>query len=103
MKNSFSRFFGLGEKEEQIEVDKLNETGELTEIVEEKEGNEEIKKIPIYHIVPNRFQPRTVFDEEKLKNYPERFIHMGSFNRLSFREFEEDNLKLLRGNADGGQ
>ena len=36
MKNSFSRLFGLGEKEEQIAVDKLDDSDEPVEIVEKK-------------------------------------------------------------------
>lgn len=64
MKNSFSRFFGLGEKGDQkVELEKELET-ELEEELDAAK-NEEIKKIPIDSIVPNRFQPRTVFDDEK--------------------------------------
>ena len=55
MKNSFSRLFGLGEKEEQMDVGKLEDSSDLAEIVEEKGRNEEIKKIPIDQIIPNRF------------------------------------------------
>ena len=32
-----------------------------------KGNNEEIRKIAISDIVPNRFQPRTVFDDDKIE------------------------------------
>lgn len=44
MRDSFSRLFGASEKEEK----------------------EEINHIPVADIVPNPYQPRTVFDEEKI-------------------------------------
>jgi ParB family transcriptional regulator, chromosome partitioning protein len=44
VKDSFSRIFGLTDKTE----------------------NEEIRQIPVDEIVPNPYQPRTVFDDEKL-------------------------------------
>ena len=44
VKDSFSRIFGLTDKTE----------------------NEEIKQIPVEEIVPNPYQPRSVFDDEKI-------------------------------------
>ncbi|MED1916504.1 nucleoid occlusion protein [Brevibacillus sp. DP1.3A] len=44
VKDSFSRIFGLTDKTD----------------------NEEIKQIPVEDIVPNPYQPRTVFDDEKI-------------------------------------
>ncbi len=62
MKHPFSRFFGLGEKEdiEQIVVEEVEQEETSEEI------KEEVKKIQIKDIVPNRFQPRTVFSDEKI-------------------------------------
>ncbi|GAB7388502.1 nucleoid occlusion protein [Bacillaceae bacterium] len=48
MKDSFSRLFGLIDRNE------------------EKHESEEIRQIPVKEIVPNPYQPRTVFDEEKI-------------------------------------
>jgi ParB family chromosome partitioning protein len=44
MKESFSRLFGLGEKQ----------------------SNDELKQLPIKDIVPGPYQPRTVFDDERI-------------------------------------
>ncbi|MCM3164410.1 nucleoid occlusion protein [Metabacillus litoralis] len=65
MKHPFSRFFGLGEKEQaqanQIVVEEVEQEDTAEEI------REEVKKIPIKDITPNRFQPRTVFSNEKIE------------------------------------
>ncbi|MRX73995.1 nucleoid occlusion protein [Bacillus lacus] len=60
MKHPFSRFFGIGEKEEEAEV-------ELGTSSQEDDGKEEVKQIPVLDIVPNRFQPRTVFVDQKIE------------------------------------
>lgn len=63
MKHPFSRFFGLGEKEvEQVAIDEIEQ-----EMRAKKQNNEEVKKIEVQDIVPNRFQPRTVFVNEKIE------------------------------------
>lgn len=90
MKPSFSRFFGLGEKEERIEEEKPVETVENAE-------NEEIKKIPIDHIIPNRYQPRTVFDDEKIEELA-RTIHIhGVIQPIVVREYDEDKFEIIAG------
>ena len=37
------------------------------EEVEEVRTTEEVSKIPIEKITPNRFQPRTIFDDDKIE------------------------------------
>ncbi|AYA78346.1 nucleoid occlusion protein [Bacillus sp. Y1] len=90
MKQTFTRFFGLGEKEGQAE------TEEQVEVVTEAD-HEEIKKIPIDSIVPNRFQPRTVFDEDKIEELS-RTIHIhGIIQPIVVREFEEGTFEIIAG------
>jgi ParB family transcriptional regulator, chromosome partitioning protein len=90
MKQSFTRFFGLGDKGEQeveVELEK--------ELIIEK--NEEINKIPINHIVPNRFQPRTVFDEDKIEELA-RTIHIhGIIQPIVVRQFAIDQYEIIAG------
>ncbi|MCM3179425.1 nucleoid occlusion protein [Cytobacillus horneckiae] len=94
MKHSFSRFFGLGEKEEQDEIEKSKEQ---VDEVEELAAHEEIKKIPIDHIVPNRFQPRTIFDDEKIEELS-RTIHIhGIIQPIVVREFEDGQFEIIAG------
>ncbi|MEH7096460.1 nucleoid occlusion protein [Neobacillus vireti] len=86
MKSSFTRFFGLGEKGEQEVEQELH-----------IERNEEIKKIPINQIIPNRFQPRTVFDEEKIEELS-RTIHIhGIIQPIVVREFAANKYEIIAG------
>ena len=96
MRNSFSRFFGLGEKEQQEEQEQMEEpvqSAELEEMVE----NEEIKKIPIDHIIPNRFQPRTVFDDEKIEELARTIHTHGIIQPIVVREYEQDTFEIIAG------
>lgn len=98
MKPSFSRFFGLGEKEkERNEAEEQNQVEELTVEDIDSIENEEIKKIPIDHIIPNRYQPRTVFDDEKIEELA-RTIHIhGVIQPIVVREFDQDKFEIIAG------
>ncbi|MBA4537656.1 nucleoid occlusion protein [Bacillus aquiflavi] len=87
MKHTFSRFFGLGEKEEEDkEIDQVDE-----------DEQEEIRKIPIDHIVPNRFQPRTIFDEEKIDELARTIHTHGIIQPIVVREYEENQFEIIAG------
>lgn len=90
MKHSFTRFFGLGEKGEQeveLELEKELDIEKL----------EEIRKIPIDDIMANRFQPRTVFDEDKIEELA-RTIHIhGIIQPIVIRQFEENKYEIIAG------
>ncbi|MBO1514956.1 nucleoid occlusion protein [Metabacillus bambusae] len=85
MKHPFSRFFGLGEKEaEQVVVDEIKD-----EIIEEEQQHrEEVKKILIQDIVPNRFQPRTVFSNEKIEELALTIRTHGIIQPIVVREID---------------
>jgi ParB family transcriptional regulator, chromosome partitioning protein len=93
MKPSFSRFFGLGEKQEQIEQIEQIEQVE----VEKPDERDEIKKIPIGDIVPNRFQPRTVFDDEKIEELARTIHTHGVIQPIVLREFEDGKYEIIAG------
>ncbi|MHC0039370.1 nucleoid occlusion protein [Pseudoneobacillus sp. C159] len=99
MKNSFSRFFGLGEKGEQatIEKEEVNDQELITEKSGNQEENEEIRKIPIGNIVPNRFQPRTVFDEEKIDELSQTIHTHGIIQPIVLRELSNDQFEIIAG------
>ncbi|MEN8702418.1 nucleoid occlusion protein [Bacillus infantis] len=94
MKHSFSRFFGLGEKEEQ-EIEKADEQLNIEE--EEPTNREEVRKIPIGQIVPNRFQPRTVFDDEKIEELSRTIHTHGIIQPIVVREFEDGKFEIIAG------
>ncbi|MGG5254483.1 nucleoid occlusion protein [Neobacillus sp. SM06] len=90
MKHTITRFFGLGEKEGQ---EQLNQDFDI----EKPSEQDEIRKIPIDQIVPNRFQPRTVFDDEKIEELS-RTIHIhGIIQPIVVREFEKDQFEIIAG------
>ena len=85
MKHPFSRFFGLGEKDEQqIEM-------------ETPSKNEEIKKISISDIVPNRYQPRTFFNEDKIAELAQTIHTHGIIQPIVVREYEKGKFELIAG------
>lgn len=62
MKSPFSRFFGSGDKAEEAE-----QAEQAVEVKPANKAAEEVVKLPIAKISANKFQPRTVFDEEKIE------------------------------------
>lgn len=67
MRSPFSRFFGGGAKQEP-------EVKNEVEVEEVSMASENVVKIPIINITPNRYQPRTVFDDDKIEELS-RTIH----------------------------
>ncbi|BDG49244.1 MULTISPECIES: nucleoid occlusion protein [Parageobacillus] len=82
MKHPFSRFFSFGEKEQE-------EMG--------KREKEEIKKIPVSKIIPNRFQPRTIFDEEKIEELALTIHTHGIIQPIVVRECEDGKFEIIAG------
>lgn len=86
MKQRLSRFFGVGEKEEQ----------RLEEEVKPN-NNEEIMKIPICDIVANRFQPRTVFNDERIAELAQTIHTHGIIQPIVVRKYEQDKYEIIAG------
>ncbi|MBG9785361.1 nucleoid occlusion protein [Shouchella lehensis] len=80
MKQSFSRLFGLNDK---------HDDGDLIE-------NEEVKQIPVEDIVPNRFQPRTVFDEERITELAQTIRTHGIIQPIVVR-IREEKYEIIAG------
>lgn len=85
MKHPFSRFFGLGEKEEQQKE------------MEEPNKNDEIMKLSISDIVPNRYQPRTVFNDDKLSELAQTIHTHGIIQPIVVREYESGKFEIIAG------
>lgn len=81
MKHPFSRFFSFGEKEQE----------------EMEKREEEIKKIPVSKIIPNRFQPRTIFDEEKIEELALTIHTHGIIQPIVVRECEDGKFEIIAG------
>lgn len=89
MKHPFSRFFGIGEK-----TVETNEVEPKEELVTE---NEEVKRVPIQDIVPNRFQPRTVFVDEKINELSQTIHTHGIIQPIVLREYEKGKYEIIAG------
>lgn len=88
MKTPFSRIFGLGDKDEPVSP----------ETTEEKEVNqEEVKQIDIHQIKPNRFQPRTIFDDEKIDELARTIHTHGIIQPIVVRESGDGSYEIIAG------
>ncbi|WP_027408138.1 nucleoid occlusion protein [Anoxybacteroides tepidamans] len=83
MKHPFSRFFNFGEKEQEEMI--------------EKNESEEVRKIPVSQIVPNRFQPRTIFDDEKIAELALTIRTHGIIQPIVVRECEDGKFEIIAG------
>lgn len=93
MKHSLSRFFGLGDKE-----NPERETEIEAEIAEHDTLKEEIQELPVDTIMPNRFQPRTIFSEEKIQELATTIHTHGIIQPIVVRPTEEEGkYELIAG------
>ena len=87
---ALSDLFGSGKAK------KKTENGEDT-LLEELKNQKRVQQIAVEKIVPNRFQPRKVFDEEKLDELA-RTIHIhGLIQPIILRKYEEDKYEIIAG------
>lgn len=87
MKHPFSRLFGIGEKSQQT----------LDPEPAEKNDNEEVLQIPVQYIIPNRFQPRTVFIDERIEELSQTIEAHGIIQPIVVRFIGEDQYELIAG------
>lgn len=84
MLHPFNRIFGLGDKSEKEEI-------------EPDYNPDEVIQLPIANIIPNRFQPRTIFDEEKIKELAQTIHTHGMIQPIVVRKIEGDSYELIAG------
>lgn len=72
LKSSISRFFGLGEKTSEEEINR-----------------DEVLQLPMDAIVPNQFQPRTVFDDDKIEELAQTLKTHGMIQPIVVRKAGE--------------
>jgi len=82
MKHPFSRLFGLGEKEEE-QVEEIKK--------------DEVLQIPVNKIVPNRYQPRTVFVDEKINELAQTIRTHGIIQPIVIRKLDDDQYEIIAG------
>lgn len=82
MYSPFSRFFGKGDQE----------SANLEEI-----NPDEVIQLPLEQITPNRYQPRTIFDEEKISELAQTIHTHGMIQPIVVRKIERDQYELIAG------
>lgn len=85
MKSPFSRFFGGGEKETKLPL--------------ENEGSqhEKVEQVKIDSIKPNKYQPRTIFSEEKIEELARTIHTHGVIQPIVIRTSGEDQFEIIAG------
>ncbi|MFD1850997.1 nucleoid occlusion protein [Oceanobacillus bengalensis] len=88
MVHPFNRIFGFGDKV----------TSSETETEEEVPYNpDEVVQLPVKSIVPNRYQPRTIFNNEKIKELAQTIHTHGMIQPIIVRRMEEDHYEIIAG------
>lgn len=89
MKGHLSKWFGFSEKD--------SSHGRREEWADEVEAVEEVKEIPVELISPNPYQPRTVFDDERIEELSQTIRTHGVIQPIVVRELENGKYELIAG------
>ncbi len=93
MRHPFSRLFGVTEKDKQeSKKNYLDDSGEIAE-----EDKEQITKVPVDQIIPNRYQPRAIFDEEKIDELAKTIHTHGIIQPIVVRKVENGRYEIIAG------
>jgi len=82
MYSPFSRIFGKNDQNTQLDEDF---------------SQDEVIEIPIQQIVPNRFQPRTIFNEEKIEELAQTIRTHGIIQPIIVRTTNNDVYEIIAG------
>ncbi len=80
----FNRIFGLGDKAE-------------AKAKEEAYDPDEVVQLPVNKIEANRYQPRSIFNEEKIKELAQTIHTHGMIQPIVVRKLEDDKYELIAG------
>lgn len=86
MLQPFNRIFGLGDK-----------SNSEDEKVEESFHPDEVIQLPVDQIEPNQFQPRTIFDDEKIAELAQTINTHGMIQPIVVRKMDDDKYELIAG------
>lgn len=83
MLHPFNRIFGMGGKTTNEQVEAYHP--------------DEVVQIPVERITANRFQPRTIFNEERIEELAQTIQTHGMIQPIIVREIEEDRFEIIAG------
>src|SRR5690625_1454575 len=84
MLQPFNRLFGMGEKSDNVSE-------------EEEYHSDEVIQLPISNISPNRFQPRSIFKEDKIKELAQTIHTHGMIQPIIVRKIADENYEIIAG------
>src|SRR5690625_2394654 len=84
MLQPFNRLFGMGEKSDNVSE-------------EEEYHSDEVIQLPISNISPNRFQPRSIFKEDKIKELAQTIHTHGMIQPIVVRKHDEETYEIIAG------
>lgn len=86
MVKPFNKIFGLGEKP-------ASDSETEVEVEVEAYHPDEVIQLPVSDIEPNRYQPRTIFKEEKIKELAQTINTHGMIQPIVVRKMEDEEGK----------
>ncbi|MEW4286025.1 nucleoid occlusion protein [Priestia koreensis] len=93
MKSAFSRFFNLKDRTDDID----HHDREIEPEGKEQEIRDEVKEIAVKSITPNRYQPRNVFNEDKIHELALTIRTHGIIQPIVVRPISDDEYELIAG------
>src|SRR5690625_2359811 len=60
-------------------------------------SSDEVIQLPVDKIIPNRFQPREIFDDGKIKELAQTIRTHGMIQPIIVRKLEDDRYELIAG------
>lgn len=89
MKHPFSRLFGIGDKSEAEEKDQERQDYHPDEVIQ----------LPVNNIQPNRYQPRTIFNHDKIEELAQTIQTHGMIQPIVVRKMqgEDAGYELIAG------
>ncbi|MCD5325620.1 MULTISPECIES: nucleoid occlusion protein [Pontibacillus] len=81
MKHPFSRLFGIGDKSEAEEKEQERQDYHPDEVIQ----------LPVKNIQPNRYQPRTIFNHEKIEELAQTIQTHGMIQPIVVRKMEDED------------
>nr|WP_244986959.1 nucleoid occlusion protein [Oceanobacillus caeni] len=67
------------------------------DIDEESYQSDEVIQLPVKDIIPNRYQPRSIFDNEKIQELAQTIHTHGMIQPIVVRKYENDQYEIIAG------
>jgi ParB family transcriptional regulator, chromosome partitioning protein len=90
MKHPFSRLlFGFGDKAETVEEEQENDDNQVNQV-------NQVKQVTVDKIIPNQFQPRSVFSDERIEELAQTIEEHGIIQPIVVRR-KNEQYELIAG------